>query len=127
MLVRHLVQDEPRQASLARRFISCECSRETPCFINRIVLCELVWVLESAYGYPREMIMEALDRIMRTGQLKIEDTQSAWSALREYRNNGADFADCLLMKTNEQSGCDETVTFDKKAGAMSGARLLKGS
>ena len=115
VLIRHLVQDEAAQARLAGRFIASECSREDPGFINRIVLCEIVWVLESAYGYSREDIAGVLERVIRTQQFQIENVQSAWTALRMYRSGGADFADCLLGQTNLEAGCTETVTLDKKA------------
>lgn len=124
VLVRHLVQDEPRQSALATRFIATECTREAPCYVNRIVLCELIWVLESAYGYRRQLIADVLERIVRTVQFRIEDTQSATAALRSYRGTAADFADCLLIEANRRHGCAETVTFDKSAGALDGARLL---
>ena len=96
VLIRHLVQDEAAQARLAGRFIASECTREEPGFINRIVLCETVWVLESAYGSSREDIAGVLERVIRTQQFQIENVQSAWTALRMYRSGGADFADCLL-------------------------------
>ena len=48
ILVRHLVQDDPVQSKKASQFILTTCTREVPGVINRIVLCELVWVLESA-------------------------------------------------------------------------------
>jgi len=123
VLIRHLVQDEAAQALLAGRFIA-ECSREDPGFINRIVLCETVWVLESAYGYSREDIAGVLERVIRTQQFQIENLQSAWTALRMYRSGGADFADCLLGQTNLEAGCSETVTLDTKAAKAGGLRLL---
>lgn len=124
VLVRHLVQDDPVQSRLASQFITAECSREKPGFINRIVLCETVWVLESAYGYAREQIAAALERVARTSQFRIEDLPAVWSALRLYRAGKADLADCLLGETNRAEGCAETVTLDKKAARLSGFRLL---
>lgn len=85
VLVRYLVQDDPQQARRASLFMTKECSTEDPGLVNRVVLCELVWVLESAYGYPRSRIVLALESILRTAQLKVEDHQEAWSALREYQ------------------------------------------
>jgi predicted nucleic-acid-binding protein len=124
VLIRHLVQDDAAQARLAGRFIGSQCSREDPGFINRIVLCETVWVLESAYGYSREDIANAIERVIRTQQFRIENVQSTWTALRMYRSGGADFADCLLGQTNLEAGCLETVTLDKKAAKAGGLRLL---
>jgi predicted nucleic-acid-binding protein len=124
VLIRHIVQDDPAQARMASHFIASECSREAPGFLNRIVLCETVWVLESAYGYSREEIADVLERIIRTHQFRIENLQCTWTALRMYRSGSADFADCLLGHTNLEAGCSETVTLDKKAAKTGGLRLL---
>lgn len=123
VIVRYLVQDDPQQARRATRFITNECSSEAPGFINRIVLCELVWVLETAYGYARENVALALERILRTSQFTIEDHQEARSSFREYQD-GADFADSFIAAVNRRHGCERTVTFDRKAGRRSGFSSL---
>jgi predicted nucleic-acid-binding protein len=124
VLVRHLVQDDPRQSRKATQVITKQCTRDDPGFINRIVLCELVWVLESAYGYSKDTVVAVLDKLLRTSQLKIEDAQSAWTAFRMYQKGKADFADCLLGATNRIAGCDSTVTFDRAASKLEGFQLL---
>jgi predicted nucleic-acid-binding protein len=124
VLVRHLVQDDPGQSRKATQLITNQCTRDDPGFINRIVLCELVWVLESAYGYPKDTIVVVLDKLMRTSQLKIEDAQAAWTAFRMYQKGKADYADCLLGATNRLGGCEETVTFDHPASKLEGFQLL---
>jgi predicted nucleic acid-binding protein len=75
VLVRYLVQDDPGQSRKATQVIAKQCTRDDPGFINRIVLCELVWVLESAYGYSKDTIVAVLEKLLRTSQLKIEDTR----------------------------------------------------
>jgi predicted nucleic-acid-binding protein len=77
VLVRYLVQDDPEQARKATRFITNECASEDPGFINRIGLSELVWVLETAYGYAREQVSLALGKILRTAHFEIEGHQEA--------------------------------------------------
>ena len=115
VLVRYLVQDDPDQGRRAARFITNECSSEEPGLINRIVLCELVWVLETAYGYARENVALALEKILRTTQFRSEDHQEAWSSFREYQDGG-DFAGSFIAAVNRRLGCKRTVTFDRKAG-----------
>ncbi|MFZ0889220.1 MAG: type II toxin-antitoxin system VapC family toxin [Candidatus Binataceae bacterium] len=123
VLVRYLVQDDADQAKKAARFIANECSADAPGLINRIVMCELVWVLETAYGYPRGGVAFALEKILRTTQFRIEDHQEAWSSLREYQA-GADFADALIAAVNRRLGCERTVTFDRRAGRRPGFVVL---
>jgi predicted nucleic-acid-binding protein len=107
VLVRYLVQDDPEQAKKATRFITSECSSDDSGLINRIVLCELVWVLETAYGYPPEKVALALESILRTAQFQIEDHQEAWSSFREYQG-GADFADAFIATVNRRLGCERS-------------------
>ena len=115
VLVRHLVQDDLSQSRAATQVITKQCTRDDPGFINRIVLCELVWVLESAYGYPKDTIVAVLEKLLRTSQLKVEDAQSAWTAFPMHQRGKADFSDCLLGTTNRIAGCDSTVTFNQAA------------
>ncbi|MBV8212722.1 MAG: type II toxin-antitoxin system VapC family toxin [Verrucomicrobia bacterium] len=123
VLVRYLVRDDPEQARKAARFIKSQCSTDDPGLINRIVLCELVWVLETAYEYPRQAVTLALEKILRTAQFIIEDHSEAWLAFREYQQ-GADFADAFVGAINQRLGCALTVTFDKKASRRPGFRVL---
>lgn len=118
VLVRHLIQDEPRQSRLASTFIKNRCSREEPGFINRVVLCELVWVLESSYGYERSQIAVTLEKILQTHQFQVEDPQAAWTALRLYAERNADFADSYIGETNIAAGCAKTLTFGKRAAKL---------
>ena len=115
VLVRYLVQDEPRQAALATRFIESQCTAESPCFIGQIVLCELAWVLESNYRQSRVEIASVIEQLLQVGQLEVMEPDIVWRALHDYKNSNADFPDHLLARINESKGCVTTVTFDKKA------------
>ncbi|THJ10933.1 MAG: type II toxin-antitoxin system VapC family toxin [Nitrospira sp. CG24C] len=123
-LVRYLAQDDPGQSRKAIQVISKQCTRDDPGFINRIALCELVWVLESAYGYSKDTIVAVLEKLLRTSQLKIEDVQAAWTAFRMYQKGKADFADCLMGTTNRLGRCETTVTFDQAAIKLEGFRVI---
>ena len=118
VLVRFLTRDDEAQARLAGDLIRSRCSVEHPGFISRVVQCELVWVLESAYDYSREQIASTLDRIFRTRQFLIEDAPVAMLALRAYRQDGVDYADALIGFGNRRTGCDETATFDRRAAKL---------
>ncbi len=113
VLIRYLVQDHPTESEAAARFIEGKCTREDPGFINHIVLCEIIWVLESAYHFKKPVVIEVLERILMTAQLMIEQKDEAWGAFQRFRNSKADFADCLIGYRNRTAGCRETVTFDR--------------
>ncbi len=120
VLVRYLVQDDPRQSARAARLLESRCSSSEPGFINRIVLCETVWVLQRAYGYERQLIAATIERLLQTAELEIEDAQSAWWALRAYRSQSVGFADALVAEINRRKGCEGTASFDKRAIKLDG-------
>ncbi|MHB8764461.1 MAG: PIN domain-containing protein [Deferrisomatales bacterium] len=53
VLVRYLVQDDPAQSKQADDIVEGAAAAGEKLFLGAIVLCELVWVLESAYGVGR--------------------------------------------------------------------------
>ena len=86
VLVRYLMQDDAAQAAKASRLIE-RCSAEEPGFIAMVVLVELVWVLESSYGIERARIAAALELLLRTRELRVEQAETAWHAVRMYRDS----------------------------------------
>jgi predicted nucleic-acid-binding protein len=123
ILVRYFTQDDPVQSRRATRFLQEQCSSENPCLINRIVLCELVWVLIRAYAYSKPQVIEVLEKVLLS-EFVIEDHAAAWTALRLYKRAEADFADCLVGILNLRLGCDRTRTFDRAASRLRGFALL---
>jgi predicted nucleic-acid-binding protein len=120
VLVRYLVRDDPIQASRARR----EIERGERFLVDGIVLCELVWVLESGYGFSRADIAGVLERILATAQFEIESKDLAFTALDDFRRSGADFSDCLIGRRNRAAGAAETLTFDRSLRGLAAFRVL---
>lgn len=124
VLVRFLVQDDKAQGAAAVAYIARHCTAAEPGFINRIVLCELVWVLESVYDYSRVIVGDAIERILRTEEFQVEDNDEARVALAIYRRTGVDFADALIGRGNRALGCSATATFDRKAASLDEFELV---
>ena len=124
VLVRYLVQDDPVQSQKATAFIETTCTAESPGYINHIVLCELVWVLQRCYQVERAGIVRLLQQILQTRQLRVQSPRTVWFATEDYENGSADFADYLVARSNVQQDCRETVTFDVQAAKALGMRLL---
>lgn len=124
ILVRYFVQDDPLQGEKATQFIEKAVAEGEICFINNIVLCELVWVLESAYGYSKEEIADLMEKILRTSMFNFESKDAAWWSLREYKKSKADFSDCLISRQNKNYGCSKTVSFDKGVKRVDGFVIL---
>jgi len=124
VLVRHIVQDDQKQAALAQELIEERCSPVDQARLPLVVLCELVWVLGSAYGYSRKQIALALRQVLVTDCFEVERRDLAWAALQDYAAGGADYADRIIARLNCAHGADRTFTFDKKAARGEGFTLL---
>jgi predicted nucleic-acid-binding protein len=120
VLLRYLVRDEPTQAARSTR----ELEHDERFLVGSIVLCELVWVLETGYGFPRRDIVGTLEKVLATAQFEIEGKDLALAALDDFRRSPADFSDCLLGRRNRAAGAAETVTFDRGLRGLEGFRLL---
>jgi predicted nucleic-acid-binding protein len=112
ILVRYVTQDDPDQSKKAVKEIEKGLKAGEHFFIADIVMCELVWVLESAYGYDRREIAPVLENILRTKQFRFENKDLLWKSLADYRNKKGDFADHLIGHVGHIAGCHETLTFD---------------
>jgi predicted nucleic-acid-binding protein len=120
ILLRYLLEDDLLQAELASNLIRKIGEEDGTCFLNNIVLCELVWVLETGYHYDKKIIISVLEKVISARQFVFENQAILWRALHEYRKNRADFSDQLISQINLTQGCEYTLTFDKKAGKSSG-------
>jgi len=118
VLVRYLVQDDPAQSKQAGEIIEGATASGEKLFLCSIVLCELVWVLESAYGVAKDELLDALEKILMATQFAIENRACAWAAWTDFRASKADFSDCLVGRLNRASGCSETFSFDRATGIL---------
>ena len=125
VLVRYFVQDDLSQAKLATQLIETECTIQHPGLISIIVLCELVWVFESAYHYEKPLICEVMERLLITAEFDVESSLQVSAALKEFQTGSADFADCLIQHLNHAKGCEHTLTFDRKAAKNRYGQLLR--
>jgi predicted nucleic-acid-binding protein len=124
VLVRYLTHDDRPQYQKAAAFIEAATDRGDQLVVNTAVLCELEWVLRSAYDYSREEIARAIEQILATAQFEVERLDEARQALGDFRTAKADFSDALIGRVNRSLGAEQTVTFDRDLKALDTFRLL---
>ncbi|MEL6386551.1 MAG: type II toxin-antitoxin system VapC family toxin [Pseudomonadota bacterium] len=124
LVVRFLVQDDAAQAALASEVFG-SLSADRPGFIGSVVLAEISWVLTRAYKAGREEIAAAIEGLLRSEEIIIENTEAAYRALAVFRDGRAvEFADALIAETARLAGASETLTFDRRAASESAMRLV---
>jgi len=113
VVVRFLVEDDRKQAARAHAHLRRAAAENTQLYVPGIVFCEIVWVLDSAYGFRREEIATVLTRLLQTRQLTFGSPHHIAEALEAYRTGRGDFADYIIRAEAVAVGCEATVTFDK--------------
>ena len=124
VLVRYLTHDDAAQYAKAAAFIDAAANRNERFVVNTAVLCELVWVLGTAYDYSRDDIASALEQIFATAEFEIERLDDARRALRDFRATKADFSDALIGRINQSLGAEHTVTFDRDLKGIETFRVI---
>lgn len=118
VLIRYLTRDDVEQYAQVKAAIETRCTPEKPGFVATVVLCEVVWVLKSAYGASRNEIVDIVERLTLVNALALEADSAVRSALDDYRASSADFADCLIGRLAEANGYERVLTFDRKAARL---------
>jgi len=124
VIVRYIMQDDAKQAAKANALIE-RLTAEEPGFITLTSVVELVWVLSSCFDLSRAQIAQALDVLLHSKQLLIDQPEHVTRAARMYATGNADFADCLIERTAAAAGCEMTMTFDLSASKTAGMVLIK--
>lgn len=109
LLVRVVVRDDDTQARIAFEILSTAelVAVSLPC------LCELVWVLDSVYGYPPSRIADAVRAIADAENVVVDG--AAVEAGLAVLSAGGDFADGVIARAGRTMGGETFVSFDRRA------------
>jgi predicted nucleic-acid-binding protein len=120
ILLRYIVKDDLEQWGKATRFIGTRCTSDNPGFVDRIALCEMVWVLTRGYRYGRAEVARVIEHLLASEELLLEDGELIRSALTAYERSNMELSDALMGRVNLARGCEGTATFDRKAARQEG-------
>lgn len=123
ILVRYLTQDDPVQSAQATEIIEQQLSLADRGFVSIVTMAEVVWVLDRAYGFTAEEIVDAIERILQVEVLVVENERQVFAAMVSLKQGRGAFADALIGELCARAGCSYTLTFDKKAIRLPNFRL----
>src|SRR5438270_8788517 len=124
VIVRYITLDDPDQTPAAVRLVDSLTSDE-PGFISLVVVAELAWVLETSYNVNRAALVRVLEMLLQSKELLVEQHEVVSQALHVFGRGTAGFVDYLIERRARAAGCVQTFTFDQKAAASAGMRLLR--
>ena len=126
ILVRYLTNDDEEQCKIVSSLLNQHSGNKGNIYVNNIVLCELIWVLESGYKYSREVIVNAVKALLQTMEFKFDHHELLVLAIMEYaKSEATDFADILITLSNKKNGCKVSYSFDKALSKLSNVEILE--
>jgi predicted nucleic-acid-binding protein len=109
LLVRAIIDDDPKQAALAREaLLTAEIVA-----LTLPALCELGWVLGRLYKIPKREIAETFRRLLNGDNVIANRT--AVNAGLHVLDSGGDFADGVIAFEGRRLGGDVFLSFDRQA------------
>ena len=123
VLVRYIMQDDPKQSRLATELVE-SLTADEPGFVPLVSMVELAWVLLSSFNLKRAQLVAAMKGLLQTKEIHVERAEVVWRAVRKFKDSPADFADCLIEQSATAAGCSQTMTFDRGAAKNCAMTLI---
>lgn len=115
ILILYLTQDDPIQSSRANHIVDRTLSSEEPGFVSLVTIAEVAWVLHSRYKATRQEISLAIERILASDSLRVQNEQQVYEAMLALKAGEGTFADALICALGAWAGCSSTLTFDESS------------
>lgn len=112
VLLRFLTGEPEDMAGRAANLLERAQRRELGLRVHAIVVAEVVWVLQSFYGYSRTEISGTLIPLLEEHGLRVEERRAVIRALAGMARDNVDFADSLLAERARMRG-EGVASFDR--------------
>jgi predicted nucleic-acid-binding protein len=106
--------DVPSQASRAKRMVEAAIDGQLLLITDLVVICEMVWVMDSFYKLKRHVIFEKITNLFETPGIKIINGEILPRALSTYVEQNIDFTDAVIGVSARMAGAEYLASFDKK-------------
>ena len=124
VLVRWLMDDDPKQSTRARRLFDAARVGQAALFVPATAMLELEWVLRSRYDFNKATVLQAFNALLETQELEFQSEAALEQALHLYRQGTAEFADCLHAGLCNAFDHAPLLTFDAKAARLPAIQLV---
>lgn len=122
VFLRFFVKDVPAHYEKARVLFEKAENGTAKLETSELVIAEIVWVLESFYGFSRKEIAEVLTTLLAAKNLRIANHAKIAGALGIYSVGNMDFIDAYNIAYMKSKEYTKVATFDvryyKKAEGM---------
>jgi predicted nucleic-acid-binding protein len=113
VFLRLITDDDPQQASHCQQFFKRCLENEEGLFTSQLVIAEIVWVLESVYGTPKEEIRDIIGKILNTPNMMIDNRDVIEEAINIYWLKNIDYVDAYNSILIKKQKIKTIVSYDK--------------
>jgi predicted nucleic-acid-binding protein len=115
VIVRYLAQDDPVQSPRVSAVVERQLTEQEPGFVSVVAMVETAWVLKRAYKVSDQEIVRAVERLLQSDVLVVENEQEVFTAMIALKEGRGTFLDALIGALGAKAGCSCTLTFDRKS------------
>ena len=113
-LLRYYLNDVPVQAEKARSLVEAAINGKLELITDLVVICEMVWVMDSFYELDRKSIVEKINNLYQTPGIKVINGDNLPAALASYLEKNVDFTDAVIGTSAVRNSIKYIASFDKK-------------
>jgi len=113
LILRYFTKEPPDMAEASLKTFSAAQDGHMCLIITPIIVAEVVWVLESFYGYSKEQIAVTIIQFLYSDGLEVMELDILIQALSLYHEKNIDFADALLAVLALSRGPARIYSFDR--------------
>jgi len=113
LILRYFTKEPPDMAEASLKTFSAAQDGQICLIITPITVAEVVWVLESFYGYSKEQIAVTIIQFLYSDGLEVMELDILIQALSLYHEKNIDFADSLLAVSALSRGPNFIYSFDR--------------
>jgi len=114
VFLRFFVNDVAAQYEKARLLFEASEAGTIKLETSELVIAEIVWVLESFYGFARKEVTEVLTTLLSSRNLRIASHGRIREAVRLYSEGNMDFIDAYNIAYVRSKDYSKVATFDRK-------------
>ena len=114
LFIRYLVNDDPEKADRVEKLLEQATSGKIRLVTADLVIAEVVWVLESAYGLKNAEITPMVKGILATPGIEVTNAELVGRSLDYYESLNIDFIDGYIAAVMDKMKITEIYSFDKK-------------
>jgi predicted nucleic-acid-binding protein len=114
LFIRYLTNDDPAKADRVEKLLDDAARGDIALLTTEMVMAEVVWVLESAYGLKSSDVAPLIRGILATPGLEVINGPLVSRGLEFYETHNIDFIDGYIAAVMEKQGITELYSFDRK-------------